>query len=198
MRIKSQWFKGGQEKTPEEIGAAMAFIVYRIGLNALKNLRQAGYDIAVGEQYFEFLTEFQIFLVQIADRLAYAHFRPEDRQTFTVALANRVAETQAENHSDNLGGVTAEHKSRFIERLNLRAGEYAEFDYGAEGGKFSFVLYLAHCVNAIVDPKDKSWVVDQITAIEGPEAAEMVEKSMRGLLDMESKPRRSSRVSSGD
>ncbi len=190
MRIKSHWFKAGQEKAPDEIGAAMAFIVYRIGLNALKNLRQAGFDIAVGEQYFEFLTEFQIFLVQVADRLAYAHFQPEDRQKFTGALANRVAETQAENHSDNLGGVAAEHKSKFIDRLNQRAGEYAEFDYAAEGGKFSFSVYLGHCVNAIVDPKDKSWVVDQITAIEGPEAAEMVEKSMAGLLDTtDTKPR---------
>lgn len=198
MRIKSQWFKGGQGKTPDEIGAAMAFILYRIGLNALKKMRQAGFDIAVGEQYFDFLTEFQIYLVQIADRLAYARFQPEDRQTFTVALANRVAETQAENQSELLGGTAAGHKQAFIERLNLRAGEYADFDYDAEGGKFAFVRFLGHCINAIVDQKDKSWVVDQITAIEGPEAAEMVEKSMQGLLDTESKPRRSSRVSGGD
>ncbi len=198
MRIKSHWFKGGQQKAPDEIGAAMAFILYRIGLNALKQLRQAGFDIAVGEQYFEFLTEFQIYLVQVADRIAYAHYQPEDRQTFTVALANRAAETQAENRSELLGGQASEHKSRFIERLNLRAGEYADFDYDAEGGKFAFVRLLAHCINAIVDQKDKSWVVDQITAIEGPEAADMVEKSMRGLFDTESRPRRSSSVSGGE
>jgi hypothetical protein len=198
LRIKSHWFKGGQEKAPDEIGGAMAFILYRIGLNALKNMRQAGFDIAVGDQYFEFLTEFQIYLVQIADRLAYTHFQPDDRRTFTVALANRVAETQAENQSDLLGGLAAEHKNNFIEQLNLRAGDYAEFDYSVDGGKFAFIRYLAHCINDIVDQKDKSWVVDQITAIEGPEAADMVEKSMQGLLDTESKPRSSSRVSGGD
>jgi hypothetical protein len=198
MRIKNHWFKGGQQKSPREVGGAMAFIVYRIGQNALKSMRQAGFDIAVGKQYFDFLTELQIYLVQIADRIAYQHFQPADREAFTVELANRVAETQAENQSELLGGSIGEHKNAFIEQLNLRAGGYADFDFDDAGGRFAFVRYLAHCINDIVDQKDKSWVVDQITAIEGPEAAELVEKAMQGLLDTDAKHRSSAKVTGMD
>ena len=66
MRIKSQWFKSDREKTPQEIGGAMAFTIWRIADNALKNTRRANFEIAIGPQYFSFLTEFLVFLIQVA------------------------------------------------------------------------------------------------------------------------------------
>jgi hypothetical protein len=35
----------------------------------------------------------------------------------------------------------------------------------------------------VMDEKDKTWVVDQIMAIEVPEAVSMLEKAMQGLFD---------------
>jgi hypothetical protein len=40
----------------------------------------------------------------------------------------------------------------------------------------------------VVDEKDKTWVVDQIMAIEVPESIGMLEKAMQGLFDDTSKP----------
>ncbi len=73
MRVKSQWFRGDRSKSPQEIAGAAAFIVWRIGQNALNTMRRASFEIAVGAQYFAFLSEFLIFLVQLADRIAYRH-----------------------------------------------------------------------------------------------------------------------------
>jgi hypothetical protein len=198
MRVKSHWFKNGRSRTPPEIAGALAFIIWRIGDNALKNTRSAKFEIAVGIQYFSFLSEFLVFLIQVADRIAYRQLPAEDRLAFISTLANRVAETLAENQSRLIGNSIAEHKQRFIDKLNQRAGEYAEFDYGSEGPSFAFTRYLAYCMRGIMDEKDSNWITDQIMSIEAPEAVIMIEKTMRDLFETEPRQARSRRSVSGD
>jgi hypothetical protein len=182
IRVKSSWFKGDRKKTPQEVAGALAFIIWRISDNTLKNVRKADFDIAIGDQYFAFLSEFLIFLVMIADRIVYAQLSAEDRIEFTGALANRVAEHLAENQSEWLGKPVREYKDIFVDHLNQRAGEYADFHYTGVETSFSFILYLGQCMRDVVDEKDKTWVVDQIMAIEVPEAVAMLEKAMKGLV----------------
>lgn len=183
IRVKSNWFKGDRQKTPQEIAGALAFTIWRISDNTLKNVRKADFDIAIGDQYFAFLSEFVIFLVQVADRIVYARLGEQERFDFTSALVNRVAEHMAENQSEWLGGAVREYKDRFVDHLNQRAGEYADFNYTGVETSFSFILYLGQCMRDVMDEKDKTWVVDQIMAIEVPEAVAMLEKAMTGLFD---------------
>ena len=194
MRIKSSWFKPGRERTAEELAGALSFVIYRLADNALKKTRQADFGIRVGTQYFAFLTEFLLFLIQVADRIAYRRLPEQERHDLTSTLANRVAETHAENESRLLGGDMAECKQRFIDTLNRRAGGYAEFGYGENGPDFAFTRYLAWCMNAVMDEKDSNWIIDQMMSIEAPEAVEKVEKTFRNLL--ESKPREARRRTS--
>ena len=70
MRIKSQWFREDAQKSATEIGGASAFIVWRVAQNALKNMRNAGYELPPGAPYFAFLAKFLAFLVAAADRIA--------------------------------------------------------------------------------------------------------------------------------
>jgi hypothetical protein len=198
MRIKSQWFKSDRQKTPEEIAGAMAFTIWRIADNALKNTRRANFEIAIGAQYFSFLTEFLVFLIQVADRIAYRQLSAEARFDFTSTLANRVAETLAENQSRLMDGGIAEHKQKFIDKLNQRAGEYADFNYGADGPEFAFTRYLAFCMREVMDEKDVEWVIDQIMSIAAPEAVDMVEKTMKNLFAKEPPQTRIRKVTSGD
>ena len=191
MRIKSHWFKNGREHTPQELAGAVSFVVWRIADNALKNTRKANFEIAVGPQYFAFLTEFLIFLVQVADRIAFRRLTPEARFDFTSTLANRVAETYAENHSRLLGGSQHECKQQFIDLLNQRADGYADFDYSEDDPSFNFSRYLGYCMNQVMDQRDSGWIIDQMISIEAPAAAEMTEKTMRDLLNNEPRqPRR--------
>jgi hypothetical protein len=183
IRVKSNWFKGDRHKTPQEIAVALAYTLWRISDNTLKNVRKADFDIAIGNQYFAFLSEFLIFLVQVADRIVYLQLNEQDRYDFTSALVNRIAEHQAENQTEWLGGSLREYKNNFVDRLNQRAGEYADFPYSGVEESFSFVLYLGQCMREVMDEKDKTWVVDQIMAIEVPEAVSMLEKAMLGLFD---------------
>lgn len=198
MRIKSHWFKPGREKTPQDIAGTLSFVIWRIADNALKNTRNAKFEIAIGAQYFAFLTEFLIFLIQVADRIAYRLLTAEDRVTFTGTLANRVAETLAENQSRLMGDTLAAHKQRFIDRLNQRSGEYADFDYGDDGPEFAFTRYLAFCMREVMDEKDVEWVIDQMMSIEAPNAVDMVEKTMRDVLEIEPRQKRQRASVSGD
>lgn len=198
MRIKSSWFKTGKDHTPKELAGALSFVIYRIADNALKNTRKAKFEIAVGSQYFAFLTEFLLFQIQVADRIAYRTFPLEERNSFTPELALRIAETHAENESRLVGGDAAECKRRFIKRLNQRADEYADFTYEGKGNDFSFMRYLAFCMEQVMDDQDSWWIIDQMISIEAPEAVEMIEKTFRNLLESEPKPARQRASASGD
>ena len=198
MRVKSQWFKGGKARTPKEIAGAAAFNIWRIANNALKSMRGADFDIAVGAQYFSFLSEFLVFMVQVADRIAFRRMSGEDRVIFTSEVANRVGETLADNRSELLGGAAAEHKAVFIELLNRRAGEYAEFEYQEGQSNFSFMRHLGYVLQEIMDERDRYWVTDQVMAIEAPEAVETLEKAMRGFFGDEPKRQRGSAAAGVD
>ncbi|MDO8350951.1 MAG: hypothetical protein Q7S94_07345 [Gallionella sp.] len=185
MRIKSHWFKAGRQHTPEELAGAVSFTVSRIADNALKNTRQAKFEVAIGPQYFAFLAEFTVFLIQVADRIAYQQLSAEDRHTFTSTLVNRVGDTYAENQSRLQGGELSACKQRFVDQVNQRAGEYADFDYGADGPSFHFSRYLGFCMEQVMDKQDSFWIIDQMMSIEAPKAVEMTEKTMRDLFESE-------------
>lgn len=185
MRIKSRWHKSDKPKSMQQTASVMAFIVWRVAQNALKRMRTEQYDIDAGPQYFAFLSELLVFLIQIADRIAYQRLDAARRNEFTTALAIRVAEILDDNRSDLLGSLQAgSHKERFIALLNELASDYAEFGYTDTGPDFAFLRYLGNRVMEIMAQKDRPWVIDQIMAIEAPEAVANVQKGMRNLLDV--------------
>ena len=184
MRVKSQWFRPGRPKSPEEIAAALAFISWRVAQNMLKSMRRADFDIDPGPQYFDFLAEAVVYAVQVAWRLIHPRYDDVGRAAFMTALANRTGDELAENRSRLLGAEEpAAIKARFIELLNRRNEEYAEFGFGPEGPDFAFLRYFATVVSELMPEKDKRWTWDQVIAIEGPEAAATVKKSIAGLFD---------------
>ncbi len=190
MRVKSRWFKSNREKSPQEIAGAAAFILWKIAQNALKNMRSADFDIEAGPQYFDYLREFLIFLVQIADRIAFEKMDHDSRVAFTTELALRVAENFAENRSALLGLSLGACKSEFIDRYNERSNVYSECGFGEDGPDFAFIRYLGHSILEFCEERDKSWVVDRIMAIEAPEAVSTVQRAMKGLLEEESAEQR--------
>lgn len=204
MRIKSRWFSGDGapvHKSAGQQGSAMAFIVWRVAVNTLKRMRAADFDIDVGTPYFAFLREVLVFLAVVADRVAHERMPPEQRAEFVVALVRHVARHLQENADDLLGPVApgeAGHGDRFIDLYNELAGHYAEFgaaagpaapEAGFEPG-FAFVRYLGVRLEPALPEHHRRWVLDQVMAIEAPEALGIVQRSMRELFDATPVPRR--------
>jgi len=200
MRIKSHWFRTGTDKSPEEIAGAAAFIVWRIGQNALKTMRAARFELAPGPQYFAFLAEFLTFLTLGADRIAYRRDDHGWRVRFTTALANRVGEILAENESDLLGADTrGEVKRRFVAMVNDCAADCAGFEWPEDGPDYAFLRYLGHRVAEVMEQQDKTWAVSQVIEVEAPEAAETLQRGMAGLLGLTPGRReRGTRVATGE
>jgi hypothetical protein len=197
MRIKSQWFQTGTAKTPQQTASAMAFITWRVAQNMLKQMRAADFSIEVGPQYFAFTREVLVFLIQILDRMAYARMAPEERSEFVTALVRRVAEILHENEETLLGATPAGqpgHYDRFIDLFNELSGHYADFGFDERGPDFAFVRYLGHRVETLMPQKDQRWVIDQMMATEVPEALEIMQTSMQGVLSTEPRPRRTARM----
>lgn len=193
LRVKSTWHRPGRPKSPEEIAAALAFITWRVAQNALKSMRKADFDIDPGPQYFDFLAEAMAFAIQVAWRLVYPRYDDAGRAAFMNVLANRTGEELAENRARLLGDAEpAAIKAAYIDLLNRRFEEYGEFGYGPEGPDFAFHRYYASLVAELMPEKDKRWTSDQVVAIEGPEAAATVAKSVAGLFDPAPRKRRAS------
>lgn len=202
IRIKSQWFRDGPAKTPQQNASAMAFITWRVTQNMLKQMRSASFDIEIGAQYFGFTREVLVFLIQVIDRLAHERMDATMRTEFMTALVLRVAEILQENE-DRLMGAPApgqpSHYDRFVDLFNELADHYAEFGFDGTDPDFAFVRYLGHRIEAIMSQKDQRWVVDQVMASEVPDALEMVKRGLQGVLSTEPRPKRSGRgVAAGD
>lgn len=194
MRVKSRWFRSERPKPPGELAGAVAFIAWRVAQNALKRMRAARFDIDTGAAYFAFLGEFLIFLIAIADRIAYERLDPDARVEFTTALARRVGEILEENASELLGPGEDPHARDFIALLNERSAEYAAFRYDAEGPDFGFLRAFGHRVTEIMPEKDRTWTVAQVMESEGPEAVATLQKAMRDLLTVEPQPAAAARA----
>lgn len=195
MRIKSHWFRDERPKSTREIASAAAFIAWRIAQNILKDMRRADFEIDPGTQYFDFLAEWLVFLIQIADRIAFEHIGAQLRVDFTSSMANRLGEILADNRNDLLGPANSDEdvavfKSRFIDLLNLRSVDYADFDFSDTTIEYGFLRYLADRLTHVLRERDKVWVHDQVMEIEAPEAVNLIRKGMRGLLGEEPRPAR--------
>ena len=202
IRIKSQWFREGATKTPQQTASAMAFITWRVAQNMLKQMRSASFDIEIGPQYFAFTHEVLVFLIQVLDRMANERMDASLRAEFMTAMVQRVAEILQENE-DSLMGVPpagrASHYDQFIDLFYELADHYADFGFDAQGPDFAFVRYLGHRIEALMPQKDQRWVVDQIMASEVPDALDMLKRSMQGVLSTEPRPVRAARaVAAGD
>jgi hypothetical protein len=198
IRIKSQWFQTDAPKSAQQTASAMAFIVWRVAQNMLKQMREAKFDIDVGPQYFAFMREVLVFLIQVVDRMAFERMSGEERVAFTTAMVVRVAEILEESELEWLLAPAAgceSWRNQFIDLCNEQADAYAEFGHGPAGPDFGFVRYLGHRIEIIMPAKDQRWVIDQVMAIEAPEALQMVQRGMEGVLSTEPRPKRRASMS---
>lgn len=196
MRVKSQWFRGAGTRSAAEQAGVMAFIAWRVAEAMVKRLRKGGYDIDTGPAWFGVMREVLIFLVQVTDRMAAAGLDAEERVVFTTALVRRLAALVEESETEWLGappGGSPGWAESFIDQCNVVGAHYGDFggtlrpscDDGALlfDPDYAFVRYLGSRVEAFVQGQARHWVVDQITAVEVPEAVDALQRGMRGLYD---------------
>ena len=194
IRLKSQWFKTDTPKTPQQAAGAMAFIVWRVAHNTLTQMRSAQFDIDIGPMYFDFMREWLVFLIQVTDRMAHARMASDERVAFTTALVQRVADHLADNENNLLGAPSPgqdSYQGRFIDLCNELSAHYADFGHGARGPGLRVHALPGQPHRGVDAAKDRAWALDQVMSVEAPEAVEMLQRSLDGVLSTEPRePRR--------
>ncbi len=182
VRAKSRFFAKGREHSPQTLAGVVAVTLWKLALATIRNMRKARFEIEAGPRYFEFLREYLVFLLHVADRHAHAGFDEAGRIAFSRPHWRRLGELAAENQAELLGGDAGALSRSFIDLANERGADYAVFGFDRKDGPdFGFVRYLGNKLLELVPPQDRSWVIDQVMAIEAPDAIRTLNGVFAGL-----------------
>lgn len=181
MRVKSRWSKKDKTHSIEEIAGALAFIIWRIATNGVLSMENADFQTETQRQRLDIIGEFLAFAIHVADRMTIERFDEEQRVRFVTELAQKCAKHMEDNKRDVIG--PGEYRQAFIDLLNQRMADYAEFGYSDDEGpsfgmKRFFGDQVKHCFNA----EDQKWVGSQVIDIEVPEIMTHLKRATPNLF----------------
>ena len=212
IRMKTR-FRAKGPKTVADRANVIGYNLWKIAQETVRHMEKEGFKFASDAQLVAVMTEVIAFLVQIADRLVYGQVNEEDRAVFVNALGRDLAGHAETNLAAILGpGESAsapgqvprraseasrasesargphlapigDHARRFIDTLNARFADYAEYDFSREGGpSYAFVRYLGDRISAEMAQTDNKWVVEHVMEIEAPEAIKLLRKLVHEVM----------------
>ena len=171
--VKTRWRKKGARSLAERAGVIGANL-WKLSLEIFKHMEKEGFRFGSDRLVTGVLTEFIAFSVQLVDRAVYGRLSETDRATLLAEVVGHLAATMANNQLDLFG--PGEYRKPFIDALNARFGEYAEFEYpGGEPG-YPCLRFFASSVADAMAESDNKWVVEQMMDIEAPEMVRLVRK----------------------
>jgi hypothetical protein len=139
-----------------------------------------GFNFKSNAQLLDVIGEYVIFLLQLADRIAYEDLSPEQRGRFTQALAAHLIQTMVENQREELG--EGDYQGPFVEKLNQRLDNYAEFNMVSANPSYQMLRYFATNVDAVMGGEDNKWVLETVIEVEAPAVIKPLKDGMAKLL----------------
>lgn len=183
IRVKSRWNNEDRERTADDIGSALGFNLWRIaGANVL-HLENEGFQTDTYNQRLDVVAELVSFFVHVVDRMtSEKEYSEDERRDLITALALNLARTMHDNRQDVNEEKDKDYKGEFIQVLNERMAEYADFAYDGNEPGFQMRRRCGEHVTEVMGEKDKKWVTDQIMEIEIPDALKTFKKVARNLI----------------
>jgi hypothetical protein len=185
IRIKDKWHRSERNRpTPkllQDSAGALAFIGWRVALDRAQELNREGFRYDSDIERVGVISELVAFEIQVADRIAYGFLEDDDRAVFVNALGQRFADHMQDNLSDLDG--PRNYRDAFIALLNERLAGYATLSFEDGEPGFDFLRYLGSKVlDVLGEDQTNRWVLDQVVAVEGPEVAAKIRKSVVNLF----------------
>ena len=178
--VKTRWRRKGPRTLAERAGVIGAN-VWKLALEIFRHMEKEGFRFGSDRLVTEVLTEFIAFLVQLVDRAVYGKLSDAERASLIGEVVGHLAATMENNQLDLFG--PGEYRKPFIDALNARFGEYAEFDYrGGEPGYPCLRFFATRVADAMAEG-DNKWVVEQMIDIETPEMVRLVGKLIEQTVD---------------
>lgn len=182
IRIKSHWWNDENERSLAEVGSALAYIAWRISVDKAINLHCERFVYRDDAQRLQVIQEYLIFLIQLGDRLAFDRLGDDDRHALITSFAKKCLEHLQDNSSDLLG--PGNYGQTFIELLNTRSDEYAEFTLTSEGPSYAFLRHLGFEIQTLMGKQEENrWVIDQVMDKDGTDAYKRFASAFRDLFE---------------
>ena len=181
IRLKTKWSNKDRERSPKELASALAFTIWRIGMEGVLNLENEGFQTESQSQRMDITAEYMAFLIHMSDRNAYDPLTDEERAEFISALALRLADFMQDNRQDVEG--PGDYRSLFIDLINNRMSDYADCSYSEQDGPgFSMRRTFGDHVTHKMGEKDRKWITEYVMEIETPEALATLKRATNSLL----------------
>ncbi|HEY0722011.1 MAG TPA: hypothetical protein VGE50_12245 [Gammaproteobacteria bacterium] len=184
MRIKSRWHDKSRPKSLEQIAGAMGFNIWKMASTTANKMYNDGFNFRDNGQLLDVIGEYVIFLLQLADRVAYEQLDEEARQQFTSLVAHHLINTMVENRVDELG--PGDYQAAFIDTLNQRLDGYAEFSLVDGAPSYPMLRYLGDQVETLMGGSQNKWVKEQVMEVVAPELVKTLRRGLDPLLESRS------------
>jgi hypothetical protein len=184
LRIKSRWHDDDAQRSLQEIAGALAFISWRIAKDKAINLHGQDFVYENDRQRFAVIVEYLIFQLQIVDRLGLIELdlSDADRRKLVMALAKHLAGHLHDNSVDVFG--PGDYVGPFVEKMNQRGAEYAEFSYHEDGPSYPFMRHLGYEIQQIMgESQENRWVIDQVMDKDGIEIDREIRRAVNNLFE---------------
>jgi hypothetical protein len=178
--IKTRWRKKGPRSLAERAGVIGAN-VWKLALEFFRHLEKDGFRFGSDRLVTNVLTEFIAFLVQLVDRAAYGRLDEAGRANLLGGVVRHLAATMENNQLDLFG--PGEYRKPFIEAMNARSGEYAEYEYKDGEPGYACLRYFASRVSDAMAEGDNRWVIEQMMDVEAPEMVRLVKQLVEQTVE---------------
>jgi len=111
----------------------------------------------------------------------YGRLSEAERPRLIGEVVGHLATTMENNQRDLLG--PGEYRKPFIDALNARFGEYAEFECPGGEPSYACLRFFATKVSDAMADGDNKWVVEQTMDIEAPEMVRLAQKLVEQTLE---------------
>ena len=172
--IKTRWRNKKAPRTPDERAGVIGANIWKISIEIFKHLEIDGFRFGADRQVTTIITEFIAFLVQLTDRAVHGRSSDAERATLINAVAGHLARTMENNQLDLLG--PGDYRAPFIQTLNDRFEDYAQFDYVDRDPGYACVRYFGSKVSDAMASSDNKWVLEHMMEIEAPEMVRLIKK----------------------
>ena len=178
--IKTRWRKKGPRSLAERAGVIGANL-WKLALEFFRHMEKEGFRFGSDRLVTDVLTDFIAFLVQLVDRTLYGRVAEADRATLIAEAVRHLAATMQNNQLDLFG--PGEYAKPFIDAMNARFAEYAEFEYKDGEPGYACLRYFASRVAERMAEGDNRWVIEQVMDIEAPEMVRLVQKLVEQTVE---------------
>ena len=192
VRLKTKWHRSKRSernrrgssapKKLEDLSSVIGINIWKLAKEAFLHMEKEGFRFREDQQAINFISEFIIYQLHIADRMIYGVVSEEERKTFMNATAKYLADSVAENQTELFG--PGDYTETFIALMNERLANYAECSFKDGQPGYDFTRYLARNVADIMQATDEKWVVEQVIDIEAPGIVEKITRVVTDVLGL--------------